>query len=724
MFTFFLLLASVLSTPQPINAVRIENGPRIDGLLDDQAWESADVNHSFFMQFSPDYGQEMTEPTDIYVLYDDRKVYFGFFLADPDHDSMVEALTPRDDYITGEWIAIILDTWGDGREATSFEVSLANSQMDSKLNPQGGWDYSWDAVWESGTAKVDGGWSAEFAIPLSCLRFNSNCDEQTWAVNFQRILSRTSENGWYVLSESGPMADLENFAPLTGIRNVEGSLGAEIRPYGAGRSYHYQLDDEWDHDYDAGVDVKVGLGSGLAADFTLNPDFGQVEADEAEMNLSHFELFRQEKRPFFLESQNIFRMPFNMFYSRRIGAVAPNGEVIPIIGGAKVSGSLGGGYRIGFLDAVTASQSNGDEILVPARNYGVLRTVREFGTYSYLGLSAVSRETWDQDSLQSGYNRAAALDGAFEIPGDHLVEFAVAESWNKDTESDGAYRLSLNRLRSMVGYAVGGEYVGDSFDVNGTGFTTVTGYWEGWASFWHNMRPELTFREVGYDLGLHYLKQDGGEVMDRSAYLEGNATLKNGINFGAEVHYNGEVFDPYEGPEGRTYGDHSDVFLRIGSNYYDPVYVWGGFGVGQWESGGDFQNYIARVTLHPTSALELGLEGNLFRTEEGTNYNWDIGDWDTRDTDWRSVVFRTNYIFSPDLHLRLFSQYSRFVTDFSQSPESRFGEIRANMLFCWQYMPGSMVYFLVENLFTEDGNGDFGSADVGLYAKVTWYLPI
>ncbi|MBD3276693.1 MAG: hypothetical protein GF388_00180, partial [Candidatus Aegiribacteria sp.] len=249
MLQSFLLPAFLAASPQPLQAVYVENAPEIDGELTDPVWEEAARTDCLFMQFGPDYGEEMTQSTEISILYDENSIYFGFFLQDPVGDAMVEALTPRDDYITGEWIAVLLDTWADGREATSFEVSLANSQMDSKINPHGGWDYSWDAVWESGTARVPGGWTAEMAIPFSCLRFDSELEEQRWNVNFQRILSRTSENGWYVLSETGPMADLENFAPLTGVSGIQGSLGAEIRPYGSGRSYHTSFPEEWDHDY-------------------------------------------------------------------------------------------------------------------------------------------------------------------------------------------------------------------------------------------------------------------------------------------------------------------------------------------------------------------------------------------------------------------------------------------------------------------------------------------
>ncbi|MFO8184410.1 MAG: hypothetical protein R6U39_09585, partial [Candidatus Aegiribacteria sp.] len=117
MFQLFLFLSTLISTPQPVTAVRVEQAPDIDGVLDDPVWQDAVEVESTFMQFGPDYGESMSEPTYIYVIYDDSSIYFSFFLHDPNPERMVEALTPRDDYITGEWIVVLLDTWGDGREA-------------------------------------------------------------------------------------------------------------------------------------------------------------------------------------------------------------------------------------------------------------------------------------------------------------------------------------------------------------------------------------------------------------------------------------------------------------------------------------------------------------------------------------------------------------------------------------------------------------------------------
>jgi hypothetical protein len=725
MNTLLLMILCAVSSPDStLVAIRVEDGPSIDGRLEDAAWEQARTVRCTLTQYDPDHGEPMTEETEISILYDDSHVYFGFLMEDPDPSTMMDALTPRDDYITGEWIAVLLDTWGDGREATSFEVSLANSQMDSKISPGGGWDYSWDAVWESGTCRTEEGWSAEFAIPYSCLRFDPSNPVQTWTVNFQRILGKTHENGWFVLSTAGQMAQLETFAPISGIEGIHGSLGAEFRPYGSSRFFHTVDTDEWESDLDAGLDVKLGITSGVTADLTVLPDFGQVEADAAEMNLSHFELFLDERRPFFLESQSIFQMPFNMFYSRRIGAVAPDGEVIPILGGAKLSGSLGGGVRFGFLDAVTSSMSLDSIPLVPAMNYGILRTVKEFGPYDYIGLSAVSRDSWEQDGFEESSSRAFALDGGLLFPGDHLIEGAAARSSNTGMEDDGAYMLTLTRVRSTLTYHGGWEYVGEDFDVNGTGFTTETGGWRGWGSVHKTVMPVETFSRVGYGAELYYSELTSGEVTGRGISIETSAALKNGAYLGVEVDHSGESFDPYEGPEGHTYGDRTSYGAYAGTNQFDDYSVSANAGGGQYDSEGTFMSYGLNVRMKPGQTLEFLVSGDWFTTEDSENYNWSAESWDERSTDWRSVILRAGYMFNPDMNIRLFSQFSRFSMDYRLTGETRTSDITANLLFSWQYMPGSMVYLLVENRFEEQEDEGFGSPNLGLYAKLTWFLPV
>lgn len=725
MLISLVLVTLVAGTPRGvITAQRTNEALNIDGSMDEDAWLNCSGETCHLWQFGPDYGSGMTEPTTVKVLYDDSFIYFGFLMHDSLPERMTDALTPRDTYINGEWIAVLLDTWNDGRSAFSFEVSLANSQMDSRLNEQGGWDYSWDAVWESGTSRRSDGWSAEIAIPLSCLRFPEN-EEQAWSVNFQRILSRTSENGWYMLSSSQQMADLGDFARICGVNGVEGALGLEFRPYTAGRVYEFEDSGESQRSLDAGLDMKMGLTSGITADFTINPDFGQVEADEAEMNLGHFELFLEERRPFFMERGELFEMPFNMFYSRRIGAIAQDGSVIPILGGAKVTGSLSGGYSFGFVDAITGRVWNDEAVLAETgANYGVFRGIKQFTGYSYIGLSGVSRDSWEQEGLAQESNRALSLDAAVEVPGNHLVRGSVARSWNTGFEDDGAYQVGLEKVRSTLRYWVSGTQVDENFDVNGTGYTTITGFRELSAGAMKTYRPETTFSTFTVWGGHNQLRQIGGETLQNRTQAEVNGTFKSGWNFTVSGQHDGGYFDPFEGPEGRFYGSSTNFFAGGGSNPYYPLRFWVGTGGGQYNSGGTFSNYTGSIRYRPIPVLETRLSANWFRTFDTDNYNWQTEAFDKRSTEWRSVTARVAYMFNPDMNMRLFSQYSSFQMDYLASEAVESDEIRTNLLFSWQYRPGSMLYVLGETVFNGNGHGSFTPPDIGLYGKLTWYLSL
>lgn len=719
------LLAIVVASAGPceITAVRAGESPLIDGRLTEEAWEHATRQRCLFVQYGPDFGQPMSVPTDVYALYDDDHVYFGFHMVDPDPATMMDALTPRDSYVTGEWIAVLLDTYGDGRQAASFEVSLANSQMDSKVLPSGVWDYSWDAVWKSGTSRVFDGWCAEIAVPFSCLRFSQTDSELRWGVNFQRILSKNVENGWYVLTSTQQMADLANFASLRGIRGIRNSLGAELRPYASQRGFQRAAGDSWDTSFDLGVDVKLGISTGVVADCAINPDFGQIEADAVEMNLSHFELFLREKRPFFLEARNVFDMPFNLFYSRRIGSVAANGEVIPILGGAKLSGSVGADWKFGFLDAITARVWDGPSLVQPAANYGIFRTYRQFGSWSLLGVSCTSKESWAQEQFNRSAHRAAAIDGAIELPGQNVLSGAAARSWNTGLPEDGAYSIGIQRVRGTFRYGLSARHVGDDFDVNGTGFTTATGYRSGEGNVGLTVRPERVFSELGASGTARYSEQTDGRVTARDASVDLAASLKNNVNFGLHLSYKGSRFDPYEGPTGHSFGDAADVFLEAGTNPFNPFTVWTGAGGGQYDQGGSYENLMARARLRPSAAIDLGLQGQYYATFGSRNYNWTIREYDSRSTEWQSLIVRANYLFNPDLNLRLFSQWSRFDMSFRGTGTSTGRELRTNLLLSWQYLPGSMLHVLGELQFRGDADGAFGRPDLGLYAKLTWYLP-
>ena len=287
-----------------------------------------------------------------------------------------------------------------------------------------------------------------------------------------------------------------------------------------------------------------------------------------------------------------------------------------------------------------------------------------------------------------------------------------------------AYRIGFHKVRSTFSYDAGYEYVGENFDVNATGFTTGTGYWESWAGTHKTWLMNSSFSRIGMGGNFWYSELNTGEVIGRNVHADVGATMNSGLYFGINGSYSGETFDPYEGPEGRNYGDRASFHAYAGTNQFDDYYVSVGGGGGGYDSEGTFRSLNATVRMKPSSALELRLSGNWFSTFDTENYNWGEMAWDLRNTDWKSLVFRANYIFDPDVNLRLFSQYSRFRMDYGLSPESEGSEITANILFTWQYLPGSMFYFLVENRFEEQEDGGFGEPDMGAYAKLTWFLPI
>jgi len=232
------------------------------------------------------------------------------------------------------------------------------------------------------------------------------------------------------------------------------------------------------------------------------------------------------------------------------------------------------------------------------------------------------------------------------------------------------------------------------------------------------------FSRAGIGGNYWYSELNTGQIVGRNCHADFGATLNNGVYFGINGNYSGETFDPYEGPEGRVYGDRASFYAYAGTNQFDDWFVSAGGGTGGFDNEGTFHSMNATVRMKPSPALEFRLSGNWYATRDTENYNWAESRWDMRNTDWKSLILRANYIFDPDVNLRFFSQYSRFRMGYDLSPETESSEITANMLFTWQYLPGSMFYFLVENTFEEQVDGGFGSPDLGLYAKLTWFLPV
>ncbi|HLA99868.1 MAG TPA: DUF5916 domain-containing protein, partial [Bacteroidota bacterium] len=398
-----------------ITAYRTTEKIRIDGLLDESGWNHPSASN--FTQKNPTEGASPSYQTDVWVLYDDEAMYIGAKLHDSNPDSIVSRIGRRDADLDGDWFYVGIDSYHDRRTGFFFGVYASGSVTDGTLFNDEWDDNSWDGVWEAETAIHLDGWTAEMKIPYSQLRFPKQ-DFYTWGINFARQIERLKEEDFFVMVPKKESGWVSRFADLTGIMNISPPARIELLPYVVGEVRKTSDFTEGDPFHDGssftgnvGGDIKLGLGSNFTMNATINPDFGQVEVDPAVVNLSQFETYYDEKRPFFVEGSNLFEFGFggannnwgfnfgnpSFFYSRRIGH-APGGstqhdgfteypDATSILGAGKMTGKIGDDWSLAALSALTkreyAAVQTGDgtryrDVVEPLASYSVLRSQKEF----------------------------------------------------------------------------------------------------------------------------------------------------------------------------------------------------------------------------------------------------------------------------------------------------------------------------------------------------------
>jgi hypothetical protein len=355
--------------------------PLIDGKLDDPAWEQVAWGGGDFRQLQPDKGKPASVVTKFKILYDEKNLYIGIRALDPEPKKIVRRMSRRDTF-EGDFVEINIDSYYDKRTAFSFTASVSGVKGDEYVSNNGDdWDEGWDPIWYLKTSIDAEGWVAEFRIPLSQLRF-ANLAELKWGIQIMRNFFRKQERSiWqYIPPDQGGWVHL--FGELDGIKGIKPQKQLEIQPYIVTQTETSQQEEGNPYqtgkssNLKMGLDAKIGITSDITLDLTVNPDFGQVEADPSQVNLSAFELFFQERRPFFIEGNNTLNFPVgfsdnNLFYSRRIGRppqgfadtdlsgedntveyVKPNRRTT-ILGAAKITGKNKHGFSWGVLETVT-----------------------------------------------------------------------------------------------------------------------------------------------------------------------------------------------------------------------------------------------------------------------------------------------------------------------------------------------------------------------------------
>jgi len=548
-----------------MNAHYAEEGVELDGFLNESIWQEA-VAIDKFTQFEPVEGAPATQQTEVRVLYGPNNMYVGAMLFDENPQAIEQALGRRDDYNRADWFLVSIDSYFDRRTSYTFGVNAAGVQFDAiqsaatnrrrgGANAPRDMDPSWDAIWYSKARVTSEGWLVEMRIPYSMLRF-SDAKDQVWGIHFTRRNPRLGEQSeWPHVPRNKRDNLIAEFGQLRGISDVRQRKNIQVTPYTVSQILREEDPDNTgsalqSQSVDVGGDLKIGLGPNVTLDATINPDFGQVEADPEVLNLTAFENFFEERRPFFVEGIQIYEFsagPGRLLYTRRIGSDAP------IIGATKLSGRTTKGLSYGVLGALTGDNFN------PSRGYGVTRVIQQIGEYSSAG------------------GIVTLFDEANNIDGNHARSFATGLDWdlrmndNKygvegflaatnrnwlntglDAETGFAGKVWLRKRQGTWDGFVGLDVFSDEFNPNDVGQIRQNNFFAFLSQVGHNYNDGRAFgpfqrggmrgmfiQQVSYDEGINM-----GQSFDFGTRL----TFKGfqSIFFGTEVAYPFGGYDIFE----------------------------------------------------------------------------------------------------------------------------------------------------------------------------------
>lgn len=466
-------------------AQRVQGSVRIDGVLDEADWQTTPFA-SDFTQFEPAEGAPATHQTEVRILYGNAALYVGATLHDSEPKKILATLGRRDMATRADWFVVAIDSYYDRKTSYNFAVNAGGLQADgiytgNRFTGGGGdnqgfdFNTSWDAIWDASARRTATGWVVEMRIPYSMLRF-SDAGVQRWGINFSRFIPRLSELSEWVMvpraeRSSGTVAQ---FGTLEGITDIRPHRNVQAIPYSVSRMKTEEGAEAGtlarDGHIDVGGDIKVGITSNFTLDATVNPDFGQVDADPAELNLTAFESYFRERRPFFTEGTQIFNFELDrggsLLYTRRVGSSAP------IIGAAKLSGRSGKGLSAGFFGAAT-----GDDFQ-PESYYGVGRLRQQIGQLSNVGGMATLVDRTTDNALRSitgGMDWDLRFrENRYKFDGQFSTTYRNAA--DDDLERGFALAAGLDRQRSVWNLSAGLNMISDGFNPNDLGILRRNNY--------------------------------------------------------------------------------------------------------------------------------------------------------------------------------------------------------------------------------------------------------
>jgi len=710
-FLTFFALSSVVplfaqrSQPDSLKAFRTESPVKLDGSLNEADWAKA-PRISNFTQRELDENMPATEKTEVAVLYSRTELYIGIWCFDTEPNRIIAQKMKWDfDFDTEDDFEIVLDTYADKRNAYFFVINPNGAQCDALIMDNGRKTNSdWNGVWHVAAARTDKGWFAEIHIPFSTLKFSA-ANEQTWGINFKRNIRRKREQVlWQGWSRDSDLSQVNRAGTLVGLEDLTRMRVFEFRPYAVGGA-EKQRQTAAVTVGDIGLDFNYLVNPTVKLDFTINPDFAQVESDEMIVNLTRFSISYPEKRQFFLEAQNFFDFPLGRarpFYSRRIGIY--KGQETPILGGARFLGKMSH-TTLGVMVLQTEKAD-----AAKATNFSLVRWKQDLGEQSSVGVLAVGAA---QAGRFNGTGGVDVLYSTSRLFGDKNFQIggAIAATYTSDRETaaGSAHRLFLSYPNDLIELDASWERAGKEFNPE-VGFLSRTSYQVFSTELSISPRPkfipwiqQLEFKPIE----LEYYIDDLTHEM-QSVYMEFRPLglqLKSGEALEFNIQRNAEnLTEEFEIREGHVIGA-GRYWTNRGEIQFEsfegrPIVAsaavnWGKFYDGtstEWEADLAWKpsKFFSASTSYQRT--DIRLDGGAFAIDE--------------------IVGRLNFSLNP----RLFgSVYTQWNNDDD--------EIRFNFRVTWIPKPGASLYFVLNQFGdTLDPHGNWRLNKTVAMLKFVWYF--
>jgi hypothetical protein len=747
-------------------AARISTPPRIDGFINEEVWRRAQPI-SGFLQRDPNEGQPESEKTEIRVLFDHEALYFGCTMHDAEPDKIVARLTRRDNEIDSDAISLRLDTYHDHKTAFEFTVLASGVKVDIlQYNDAEDEDDSWDVVWEVKTQILRGensptGWSAEIKIPFHALRYTPSAEgKNIWGVNFIRRISRKAERDQWAFVSKNARGFISHFGHLVLEGELPNPSRLEVLPYSVGRGAFINralaqpATRTSDFSGDAGFDLKYGLSSNLTLDLTVNPDFGQVEADPAVLNLTTFETFYPEKRPFFIEGTQILQFSTfggdfgpGLFYSRRIGRRPRGLDELPdnalvreapsattILGAAKITGKTNNGLALGILQAVTqeenanlvdAQNNSFKQVVEPAASYSLVRLKQDVMANSTIGMiaTAVARDQrWPAYTGGVDWN-LRFKESEYGLEGFLASSQTTQEVNRRITGSAGRLRFGKDGGRHWL-YSVSGDFTSRHFNINDVGFfRRPDDYGSVLNLYYRENVPGKFFRFWVVGGSQHWRWNFDGAKLFTDNTLRAEALWRNYWETSLRLNYSVPAFDDREtrglglykkpaqwrGSFSLETDGRKPLFAELDFTHVQDARAQRG-----WSTG-------LGLGLRPTTFSEIDFEMGYSRVRDDEAWVANLTDakvspepisvFGLRDTEERDFTLRGNLTLTRDLTLQVYTQlflakghhdsFRRVVTperlvpyDYNALADFNEQAYNLNVVWRWEYRPGSVLYLV------------------------------